>query len=794
MIPTPEPESKAPASADEEPTKPRNHADTATAVRKGPTRAFWFAAASVAIVVAVLVAAEASGWPFLRGPLERNLQRLTGVSAKVDGDFRVHLFWRPGLTAERLTIGPAEEVAAPHLLQADAVTLRWRWADVWRFRQGDTLRIQSLTARHIDANLLRLADGRATWHLRPTRDAAAAATTNTRPDPVIDHLQLDTGSLRFDDVPLQLQLLATLQAQDGTGEGMSDRTSELGSDRPGGSGAGPAIAPATGPAIGPGTGLKTGPRTDPMSEGKSDRKSDPATERTPAGLAVSADGHYRGDAVKVRARAAGSLPLLASSLAGSAASAPMTDLNVDAQIGRAHLVFAGQAGALLGASRLKGDFHLSGPSLAAVGQPVGVVLPATPPFDLHGRVAHDGTVWSVVADRATIGSSALGGAFSYDTAVMPARLSGRLTGTRLALKDLGPAIGTDQRPQRAGRVLPDVPLDLPRLSAMDANVLVDIKQLDLGTTALAPLMQVRTHLRLQHGVLQLDDLAAVAAGGKVSGSTRLDTRPAQPQWTAALAFVGLDVAGWVRGVRKTDTAATASTASTAASAASAAAKAPAPRAVLQRERQQALKAPDAPAQAYLTGLLDAQFKLSGQGRSVAEILATLQGDTRVVVRDGTLSHLLTEAAGLDVAQALGVAIRGDRSLPLRCARVDAQVQRGVLVPSFAVVDNADTTFRLNGQIDLRDETLALRLVAEPKDFSPLSLRSPITIGGTLSKPAVSIDARQLGVRAVAAIALAAVAPVAALIPFLEAGKAPATDPCRPALAANAPVRQKSPPG
>ena len=512
---------------------------------------------------------------------------------------------------------------------------------------------------------------------------------------------------------------------------------------------------------------------------------------------MSADGHYRGDAVKVRARAAGSLPLLASSLAGSAASAPMTDLKVDAQIARAHLVFAGQAAALLGASRLKGDFHLSGPSLAAVGQPVGVVLPATPPFDLHGRVAHDGTVWSVVADRATIGSSALGGAFSYDTAVVPARLSGRLTGTRLALKDLGPAIGTDQRPQRAGRVLPDVPLDLPRLSAMDANVLVDIKQLDLGTAALAPLMQVRTHLRLQHGVLQLDDLAAVAAGGKVSGSTRLDTRPAQPQWTATLAFVGLDVAGWVRGVRKTDTAGTAATAATspaAASAASAAAKTPAPRAVLKRERQQALQSPDAPAQAYLTGLLDAQFKLSGQGRSVAEILATLQGDTRVVVRDGTLSHLLTEAAGLDVAQALGIAIRGDRPLPLRCARVDAQVQRGVLVPSFAVVDNPDTTFRLNGQIDLRDETLALRLVAEPKDFSPLSLRSPITIGGTLSKPAVSIDARQLGVRAVAAIALAAVAPVAALIPFLEAGKAPATDPCRPAQAANAPVRQKSPPG
>jgi len=684
-----------------------------------------------AATIALLAAAEATGWPFLRGPLERNLQRLAGVSAKVDGDFRVQLLWNPGLSAERLALGPAEGVAAPHLLQADTVALRWRWGDLWRFRQGEGLRVRSLTAKHIDAHLLRLADGRATWHVGPPAGPGAEAASKVRPDPVIDHLQLDSGRVQLDDAPLQLQLLALVQSQQAASGGAA------------------------------------------------------------AGLVLTAEGRYRGGPLKVRARAAGALPLLANSLSGPASSAPMVDLSVDAQVARAHLVFEGQAAALLSASRLKGDLHLSGPSLAAVGEPVGLVLPVTPPFDLHGRIAHDGTVWSLVANRVTIGSSALGGAFSYDTAMVPKRLSGRLTGTRLALKDLGPAIGTDQHPRRAGRVLPDTPLDLPRLSAMDANVLIDIDQLDLGTTALAPLMQVHTHLRLQHGVLRLDDLAAVVAGGKVNGSTRLDTRPAQPQWTASLAFVGLDVAGWVRAVRKNDAATPAGAAASASGAAKATAP-PAPRAVLQRERQQALHSPEAPVKSYLTGLLDAQFKLSGQGRSVAEILATLQGTTHVVVRDGTLSHLLTEAAGLDLAQALGVALRGDRPLPLRCARMDAQVQRGVLVPGFAVIDSADTTFRLSGEIDLRDETLALRLVATPKDFSPLSLRSPVNINGTLDKPAVSIDARRLGVRAVAALALAAVAPVAALIPFLEAGSPPANDPCRQVATGSVPVRQKSP--
>ena len=695
---------------------------------------------ALAIGAALLLLAavgEATGWPFLRGPLERSLQRTLGVSVSIEGDFRTRLFWQPGLTAARLVVGPADAVAAPHLLAADAVSLRWRWGDVWRFRQGAPLHIRSLQAQHIDAHLLRSADGRASWHLGAP-DTAAASTTAPRAAPVVERLQVQSGRLTVDDVPLQLQLVALLQAQK------------------------------------------------------------PASDGALPGLEVTAHGRYRGAPLKLRAQAAAALPLLADrkfgesgesgdSGAGADAAAPMTGLSVQAQVARTHLVFTGEAAALLSASRLKGALQLSGPSLAAVGQPLGLVLPETPAFKLHGRIAHEGSIWSLVAERATIGSSELAGAFSYDTAAVPARLSGRLTGSRLALQDLGPAIGADQPPARAGRVLPDQALNLPSLAAMDANVLIDIGLLDLGTAALAPLGQVHTHLRLKQGALQLDDLQATVAGGRVSGSSRLDTRPAVPQWTAALKFAGLDVAGWVQGLR--------TPAGAAAAAAPAADSGKRPLAALKRERQTALQTPKAPARAYLTGVLDARLTLRGQGRSVAEIFATLNGETHAVVRDGTFSHLLTEAIGLDLAQALGVALRGDRSLPLRCARLDAPVRQGVLVARFAVLDNADSTLRLSGQVNLRDETVALRIVALPKDFSPLSLRAPVTVGGTLAAPVVAIDAKRLGVRALAALALAAVAPAAALIPFIEAGSQPATDPCLAgAEPAAAPARQKPPTG
>ena len=688
------------------------------------TRSVWILLGISGALLLLVAVAEVAGWPFLRGPLQRSLQRLAGVSVQIEGDFQTRLFWQPGWTAARLVVGPANGIEAPHLLAADAVSLRWRWADLWRFRQGEALRIQSLEAQHVDAWLLRKADGRATWQLGEP-GAEVATTGAPRMAPVVERLQVVTGRVQVEDAPLQLQLVALVKAQKTTSHGASP------------------------------------------------------------GLELAAEGRYRMSPLKVRAQAAAALPLLAGG--DGSDSAPMTALSVDAHVARTHLVFSGEAAALLSASRLNGALQLSGPSLAAVGQPLGLVLPETPAFKLRGHIARVGSVWSLVADSATIGSSALAGAFTYETAAVPARLSGRLTGSRLALQDLGPAIGTDRPPARAGRVLPDQKLNLPSLSTMDANVLVDIALLDLGTAALAPLGQVRTHLRLKHGALQLDDLSAVVAGGRVSGSSRLETRRAVPQWTAALKFSGMDVAGWVQGLR------------TPAAAASSAGpgKTPAPPTALKRERQAALKTPKASARAYMTGVLDAQLTLRGQGRSVAEIFATLDGETHAVVRDGTLSHLVTELIGLDVAEALGVVLRGDRALPLRCARLDAPVHQGVLVTRVAVLDNADSTLRLSGQVNLRDETLALRLVALPKDFSPLSLRSPVTVGGTLGNPAVSIDASRLGVRALAALALAAVAPAAVLIPFVDPGSQSTTDPCaegagRTANTVVAPARQKPP--
>jgi uncharacterized protein involved in outer membrane biogenesis len=208
--------------------------------------------------------------------------------------------------------------------------------------------------------------------------------------------------------------------------------------------------------------------------------------------------------------------------------------------------------------------------------------------------------------------------------------------------------------------------------------------------------------------------------------------------------------------------------------------APSPRnaRALQQQREQARQQTDQPPPAYLTGQLDAQIDFTGSGRSTAEILSTLDGHAELGIRDGTMSHLITEALGLDLAQALGVMVRGDRPLPLRCARMDFTTRAGVMHLQRGVFDNPDSTIRVAGDVDLRHETLALVARARPKDVSPISLRSPVTVTGPLSAPSFGIEGRRLAGRVVGAVALGALAgPLAALIPLVDTGTEQQKDPC-----------------
>jgi uncharacterized protein involved in outer membrane biogenesis len=658
-------------------------------------------AALVLLPLVLLAAAELAGWPFLRQPVQQALERAAHVPVRLDGDFRAHLLWRPRLVAEALHVGPGAGLALPHLVQARDVTLVWRWSDVWRWRQGHGLRIEALHAVQVDARLQRLADGRASWQIgRPALapPATAASASIAAPSP----------SAPVGATTSRSRLLASLPR---FGSLVVERGLIELDDQPG--------------------------RTRVNIE-LSARDGQPPPQ--PGAYQARIEGRYRGHPLQLQVGSGSPLPLLEDG-----AGAPSVAFTLRGRAGEARLSFDGQAAALIGARRLQGELRLSGPSLGRAGEVLGLTLPATPPFEFGGAVAHAGGLWALKVARARIGRSRLSGEFEYDGRQQPRRLVGRLAGPLLLLSDLGPAVGTPgptgaaTPPSSRGRVLPQRRFDLPSLRLMDADVAVAIDQLDFGTPAIRPLRPVQARLLLDDAVLQLRDLQAGSGANRVAGWMQLDARSAVARWGADLSFDVAELADWLPALRS-----------------------PGPRRTVN---------PSKPLPPYLSGHLNGRLQVSGQGRSTAEILATLRGRTRLALRDGSMSHLVTEAAGLDLAQGLGLWMRGDQPLPLHCARLDLAITQGVVRPQLALVDNPDSRIRIEGQVDLRSEALALRATVRPKDFSPLSLRTPITVTGTLADPVVGVEGGRLARRLLGAAALGVVvAPVAALLPLVDIGR------------------------
>jgi len=311
-------------------------------------------------------------------------------------------------------------------------------------------------------------------------------------------------------------------------------------------------------------------------------------------------------------------------------------------------------------------------------------------------------------------------------------------------------------------VLPDRPFDLPALRAMDANVLIDIADLDLGSSVLEPLKPLRTHLVLADGVLTLRELDARTGQGQLFGTVQLDGHDAQALWTADLRWTGVRLESWIR-------------------------------------QKRADSAPP-----YVTGSLNGQARVAGQGKSTAAILGSLHGGVRMQLSDGTISHLAVEAAGLDVAQALGVLIKGDDALRVQCSVVDLVADQGLLRPRVLVLDTRDSTLWIDGTLSLASEALDLRVVVTPKDFSPLALRTPLHVRGSFADPSISLEKGKLATRLGASALLGLINPLAALIPLVDVGNSAdaqkGSDDCRalsrriaanPLLAAPRPAKPAS---
>lgn len=388
-------------------------------------------------------------------------------------------------------------------------------------------------------------------------------------------------------------------------------------------------------------------------------------------------------------------------------------------------------------SYFEADVRASGADLANLYYLLGLTLPNTPPYNLTGTVNRTGTRYTMTNINGRVGDSDLSGQFEVsrqrnDRPFFEGAFRSRSLDFDDLLAVLGGAPDTDETAspeQRAeaerlaaqGRLLPDARLDISRVRNMDARV--DFVADDVRTEKL-PLRGFSLDISLDNGLLRLDPMTLNLAQGRLNGAVAINAREDVPQ-------VDLDVR-------------------------------------LSNARLETL----IPMQGdpAVTGALSGRVRLTGHGAAVREAAANANGAVSLVIPSGEVREAFAELTGINVTRGLGLLLTDDQSkIGIRCGVADFQVRNGVLNAQSIVVDTETMLISGRGTVSLRDETMNLRIEGEAKEPRLVSISAPITIGGRLRSPSIGVEADDaLGQGGLAAALGSLVAPLAAVLPFIDA--------------------------
>lgn len=460
------------------------------------------------------------------------------------------------------------------------------------------------------------------------------------------------------------------------------------------------------------------------------------TGKKDAGKAVTPDyvfgwkvkGKYNGEPLSGSGKMGGMLSL-------QNAEVPFP-LQADVRSGATRVVVTGTLSDPMNLGGLDLRVKFSGDSLGNLYALTGVLLPNTPPYSTDGHLIarlHEkgGAVFQYQKFDGKIGDSDIRGNLKYVASKPRPKLSGEVLSKQLRLADLAPLIGADSNTEKAGRgeksrqpadkVLPVEKFDTKSWNVMDADVKFTAQRIERGSSL--PLSDLSTHLQLDNGVILMDPLRFGVAGGNLNATLRLDGRKNPMQGRVDMH------------ARKF-------------------------------QLQQLL--PNVASMKRSLGQMNGDAKLTGSGNSVADLLATSNGELRMVVNNGVISRGLMEILGLNVGNYLVAKLFGDDVVGINCAAADVGIRNGVAAPRLFVFDTENAIINISGNTNLATERLDLSIDPESKGMRVLTLRSPLYVKGTFKHPDAGVKAGPLLARGAAAVALGVVlTPAAALLALVS---------------------------
>jgi uncharacterized protein involved in outer membrane biogenesis len=346
-------------------------------------------------------------------------------------------------------------------------------------------------------------------------------------------------------------------------------------------------------------------------------------------------------------------------------------------------------------------FDAGGADLRDLYYLVGVSLPNTGIFHLHGRMVRRGSETIFNDLKALSGQSDVQGRVSLDT-----QKGGRtlvhvdLSSTLLRLVDVGlRAAGRDPHPDAPPKLFSDVQLITPAARRVDATGKYSARRLLLSRVEVSELSAPFT---IERGLIKAPQITGHFMDGNFLLHLDADANEAPARTRIEMRLTDLQLA----------------------------------------------QIPHKGESPPYEGSLLLQIHAQGRGDSLHALAAGADGSLNAQVLQGTIRDSLAELAGVDL-RGLGLTLTGrTRQVPVHCAAADFEIHAGVMHATRFFIDSEPVFISGEGQVLLDPETLDLKLHGEPKGVRILRLKAPVLVQGTLLQPKLSVDVADSGLRLV----------------------------------------------
>ncbi|GBQ33173.1 AsmA family protein [Gluconacetobacter azotocaptans] len=391
------------------------------------------------------------------------------------------------------------------------------------------------------------------------------------------------------------------------------------------------------------------------------------------------------------------------------------------------------------------SLHFSGPDMSLLYPLTGIPIPRTPDYSITGTLDYDRKTIRFGNLRGKMGSSDLDGTITVDPQPAVPFVQANLHSRRVDLVDLGGFIGAnpDKTPTAAEKkaaeadpnVLPDTPINIPKLRAINAHLLYRGDHIENRRT---PLDNIDADIAIQDGAIDVRRLNFAVGSGTLASVITLTPTDGGFATRMRMDFAHIDLSR-----------------------------------IMQAATGSGAK-----------GIIGGHATLQATGNSVASLLARGNGGlTLVLDQGGDISALVPDVLGLQIGNAVLSALGFPKRTDVQCFIADLPLRDGVVSTRTLLLETGEGRTLGRGTIDLRRNTIDYALTTRSVHFSVASLPGPFHITGPLKSPSVLPGAEIVG-RAAAAAGLGFLMPPLALLPTIQFGVGDSSICARAVRAAN----------